>query len=406
MAATKPVPRQLIYSFQTDAVKKLLSGEASSRLSGKIASKLDRAISDNEKNPLFREIKVGVSSPVQAGRWWTLWPLENHLRIKGTVGEDCKRVAIFINDRLVKLVNTVPKHNDSMSRRLFRFNMRADILARLPRGAFVGVGSEAGYLRHRSGRLTYKDPRLEGDGKLFELLADGYFLTKKGRVLQRLDQNESWKIAALGAYSEFRGYFESTFGYKPFIICGTLLGYHRESDFIAHDDDMDVAYFSKYSRPEDIRTELRDIVSRMLLDGYDIKLARKSGFFKPAVNGILFDVFPMWSDSGSLWMMNTTRQRAGPERILPLRTASFRGVDVYIPNDTPRYIESEYGPGWNIPDPGYRAVAEPGTPDYLSGSCLTTEEIKAIYREIESTAAEQPSVGKLSIAELDIEALL
>jgi hypothetical protein len=169
---------------------------------------------------------------------------------------------------------------------------------------------------------------------------------------------------------------------------------------------MDVAYFSRYTRPEDIRKELRDIVSRMLLDGYDIKLARKSGFFKPAVNGILFDVFPMWSDGGSLWMMNTTRQRAGPERILPLRTVSFRGVDVYIPSDTPRYIESEYGPGWNIPDPGYRAVAEPGTPEYLSGSCLTTEEIKAIYREIENTAAEQSSVGELSIAELDIEALL
>jgi hypothetical protein len=238
---------------------------------------------------------------------------------------------------------------------------------------------------------------------LFTLLAETHFLTKKGRIQRRLDLNESWKIRALAAYTKFREYFETTFGYKPFIICGTLLGYYREADFIAHDDDLDVAYFSECTRPEDIKKELRAIVFRMLCDGYDIKLARKSGFFKPSVGDFSFDVFPMWSDRNCLWMMNTTRQRAGPELILPVQTARFRDVDVYVPNDIERYIEAEYGPNWKVPDPGYRSVGEPGTSQYLSGSCLSKDDIRTLYEEVKQLSADRRNVGCLSIADLDID---
>lgn len=405
MAAARLVPRRLIYSFQFDAARELLLSRSSSGMSDKRVTRLQRAILFNAEHPLHPKVDEHSSETKPVGRWWTLWPMENRLRIKGIVSADCKRVGLFVNDRLVKFVNTVPRPDDPLNRRSFRFNMKADILRRLPRKTVLGVGSEVGYLRHRDGGLTYRDARLAGDGKLFKLLAKTHFLTKKGRIQRRLDQNESWKVAALSAYTKFRDYFESAFGYKPFIICGTLLGYYREADFIDHDDDMDVAYFSKCTRPEDIKKELRTIIFRMLLDGYDIKLARKSGFFKPSVGEFSFDVFPMWSDRNCLWMMNTTRQRAGPELILPVRTARFRGVDVYVPHNTERYIESEYGPKWRVPDPGYRSVGEPGTSVYLSESCLSTDEIITLYKEVKRLSAERRDVGRLSIADRDIDAL-
>jgi len=140
--------------------------------------------------------------------------------------------------------------------------------------------------------LTYRDARLAGDATLFKLLAETHFLTKKGRIQRRLDHSESWKVTAASAYAKFKDYFETTFGYKPVIICGTLIGYHREEDFITHDDDLDVAYFSKCTRPEDIKKELKTIIFRMLRDGYDIKLARKSGFFKPTVGNFHLTSFP------------------------------------------------------------------------------------------------------------------
>jgi hypothetical protein len=283
--------------------------------------------------------------------------------------------------------------------------MKADILRVLPRKAFVGVGSEVGYLQHRNGGLTYKDSRLSGNGTLFKLLATTHFLTKKGKLQRRLDQNENWKVAALSAYTQFREYFESRFGHKPFIICGTLLGYYREGDFIAHDDDMDVAYFSSCTSPEDVKEELKKAVFGMISDGYDIKLARKPGFFKPRVNGFWFDVFPMWFDQNCLWMMNTTRQRAGPDIILPVQAATFRGVEVYVPRNIERYIEGEYGPNWRVPDPGYRSVGEWGTSEYLSGSCMSDEEVKELYEKVKRIAVERCGVGRLSIADRNIDAL-
>ena len=405
LSATKPIPRRLIYSFQMDAARRLLRDKADSGMSNKLVKRLRKAIEFNSKNPLLPEINEQSSESRQAGRWWTLWPREDRLRIKGTVRADCERVGLFVNDRLVKLVNTVPRPGDPRNRRSFRYNVNVDIMRKLPRKTLLGVGSERGYLRHRSGRLTYKDGRLAGDGTLFNLLTSTHFLTKKGRIQRRLSQNESWKAAALSAYTEFRAYFESTFGHKPFIICGTLLGFYREGDFIDHDDDMDVAYFSHLTSPGEIRKELKAIVSRMLLDGYDIKLALKSGFFKPTINGISFDVFPMWSDRDCLWMMNTTRQQAGPERIIPVQTERFRGVEVYVPHEIGDYIEAEYGPNWRVPDPGYKASGEPGTADYLSGSCIGTEEIVKLHREFTRLASDGQDVGRLSIADRDIDAI-
>jgi hypothetical protein len=240
-----------MYSFQMNAAREYLQSDSCSGLPEKLVKRLETAIEYNSNSLLLAEINEEPSDIAQAGRWWTLWPMENRLRIKGTVRAGCERVGLFVNDRLVKLINTVPRPDDPLERRSFRFNMKADILRRLPRKTVIGVGSELGYLRHRQGGLTYRDPRLAGDATLFGLLNETHFLTKKGRVQRRLDQDESWKAAALSAYVKFRNYFESAFGYKPFIICGTLLGHYREGDFIAHDDDMDVAFFSNYTRPVD-----------------------------------------------------------------------------------------------------------------------------------------------------------
>ncbi|GEM_PF-1857684 len=396
-------PRALIYSFRFDSAKALLA-RAELSVPEKLRARLLKAVEYNEASTLPVVAPRDAAEPVPVGRWWEVWPSDTHLRVKGYVSAECLRVGLFVNDRLVKLVNTVPRHGDAQGRRVFRFNLKSDIMKALPKKTVIGIGSEVGYLRRRSGGLSYRDPRLNGTGTLFRKLASGHFLTKKGRLQRRLDENEEWKESILDAYTVFRKYFEERFDYKPYIICGTLLGHHREGDFIAHDDDMDVAYFSRHSRPEDVRQEMATIVQAMLADGYDIKLARKPGFFKPTIGGLSFDVFPMWHDLDCLWMMNTTRQRSGPERILPVSTARFRGVDVYVPNQIEAYIASEYGPNWRVPDPGYRSIGEPGTSEYLLRSCLSVEEVAEILDRVAALRAEGISTGKLSVAERDLQA--
>ena len=406
MTAKKPAPRALIYSFQMDAARQLLDSEDPPDISKGFQKRLQRAIRYNIDSPLFSDPELFDSEVRQAGRWWTLWPKDDRMRIKGTVQSDCKQVALFVNDRMVKLINTVPRHNDELNRRVFRFNVKADILKSLPRKTVIGVGSRNGFLRHRGGGLTYRDDRLSGNARLFRLLDKSHFLTKKGRLQRRLDQNEKWKKKALTAYTSFSDYFEATFGYQPYIICGTLLGYFREGDFIAHDDDMDVAYFSKHSSPQDIAAELKEIVYKMMRDGYDIKLSKNRGFFKPTINGFSFDVFPMWHDQDCLWMMNTTRQRTAPDTIMPVGIARFRGVNVYVPHQIERYIENEYGPNWRVPDPGYRAVGEQGTAAYLADSCISKDDVRALHEDIASASAESSGIGTLTIADTNMDQFL
>ena len=406
MANTRRELRVLIYSFKMDAARQRLNSEDPPSISRKFLARLIRAIRYNIDSPLLTDSVSSRTDTRCVGRWWARWPNDNRLRIKGTVNQGCKQVALFFNDRLVKLVNTVPRPGDALQRRSFRYNVKDDILKSLPRKTVIGVGSTSGYLRHRNGGLTFRDDKLSGDASLFRLLTETHFLNKKGRLQRRLDKDIAWKMLAMSAYAKFRSYFESTFAYQPFIICGTLLGFHRDGDFIAHDDDMDVAYFSRHSAPQDIAAELTEIVTQMLSDGYDIKLSRNRGFFKPNIDGFSFDVFPMWHDRDCLWMMNTTRQQTKKDTIWPIQNAKFRGVDVYVPNKVEQYIENEYGPDWRVPDPGYRAVGEASTAEYLADSCIRIDEIRQLQRDSRKALDSGCEVGKLSIVDTDIDTLL
>jgi hypothetical protein len=58
-----------------------------------------------------------------------------------------------------------------------------------------------------------------------------------------------------------------------------------------------------------------------------------------------------------------------------------------------------------VPDPGYRSVGEPGTSKYLLDSCLTTDEILELYADVKKVSGERRGIGKLSIADRDIDAL-
>ena len=71
----------------------------------------------------------------------------------------------------------------------------------------------------------------------------------------------------LSHYERMNSIFSSKFGYNLYFIGGTLLGYIRENDFLAHDKDMDVSYFSKYDKVVDVRLELIDIVNYLIDSG-------------------------------------------------------------------------------------------------------------------------------------------
>jgi len=58
-----------------------------------------------------------------------------------------------------------------------------------------------------------------------------------------------------------------------------------------------------------------------------------------------------------------------------------------------------------VVDEYHPPACAPGTSKYLSESCLSTEEIRTLYEEVKQLSAERSDVGRLSIADRDIDAL-
>ncbi|HEY3486630.1 MAG TPA: hypothetical protein VGL10_01060, partial [Gammaproteobacteria bacterium] len=320
-------------------------------------SHFEQAIEFNKTSDLIPARKeVTASTESGTGVWSTAWAASGVLLIKGQTIPSCRRVFIFINDRVIKVLNTAEDENHG--ERKFYFYLKDSLLKALPKKARLSVGSETGPLLHTKGKLHYSSKKLSGDDSLFAKLKAGRFVTKKGRLRLTNNQNKKWQDDILTAYTKFCGYFEATFGYKAFIIYGTLLGYYRDNAFISHDDDMDVAYCSRHSAPEDIKQELMSIMQRLLSDGFSVYLSYRRGFFRPKVGKMRFDVFPMWFDDNKLWMQNTTCLDIGKDAIEPIQRKDFLGVQVYVPNKPEEFIAAKYGPNWKTPDPGYRPVAK------------------------------------------------
>lgn len=149
-------------------------------------------------------------------------------------------------------------------------------------------------------------------------------------------------------------------GYEPFLIYGTLLGAVREKGLIGHDNDIDIAYMSKYTNPKEIIEEAVEIYRKLakkgqLLRWFDIdyeaqedsnKILSASGQAHITVDGYIFDLFTTWQDNdGNLWLFEFGKVGKG---FLPLKKGELHGIDFNIPNNSEKLLEFLYG-DWKTP---------------------------------------------------------
>jgi len=169
--------------------------------------------------------------------------------------------------------------------------------------------------------------------------------------------------------------FRDAFNVEVYVYYGTLLGTIRENDFIGYDNDIDLAYLSKYDNPKDVRKEWDGIVR--FLDDYRINknfkrssarvfehitgkhkefdslLIQKNGpgqLHMWAPSGKTWvDLFVSWVCNGKVYALRHICGQLGSSCLLPFVVKRLRKNRVFVPADYSKILECMYGSEWEVP---------------------------------------------------------
>lgn len=223
------------------------------------------------------------------------------------------------------------------------------------------------------------NPGAEPVAELAELLAAGHFVTKKGHLQRSIDQDTDWQERTFAFYDQARETFRELFGYDLAITYGTLLGYGRERDFVAGDDDFDTAYLSRATSAAEVRAELLDIVCTLIERGEDVRVFRGNLFHWHGPDGALIDVFASWVEGPNYFL---TFAVGGPHADVVAQgfeEVELKGRTVLAPRDVDGMLTAIYGPDWRTPDPLFQWAVQPAARKAMRAVSLDEVELARVH---------------------------
>ena len=146
------------------------------------------------------------------------------------------------------------------------------------------------------------------------------------------------------------------------LSCGTLLGFHRDDDFIGHDHDTDLCVNIKSlnkSLLEEILTngfEIRHVFGR-LDKGFELTLSRKN---------IQVDLFFFYKNEGNWYHCvysnfnnNFNNRNYYTFKPFGLKRKEFLGYSFSVPDDIEGVLIQQYGPSWEKPNKNWSYYKSP-----------------------------------------------
>ncbi|KUJ84914.1 hypothetical protein AWR36_004560 [Microbulbifer flavimaris] len=150
----------------------------------------------------------------------------------------------------------------------------------------------------------------------------------------------------------------------PIVLCyGTLLGFHRDNDFIAHDDDIDLLCITGQGRG-DLEKVAREIAKVLGSAGFRAQVnfnnRREHLPFVQVfsrIHKVHLDIFLAYSEESEIFlpMRNVNYSSVPASILLPVEERSFFGRPYSVPAKIEGFLEARYGATWRTPDKHFRA---------------------------------------------------
>ena len=155
--------------------------------------------------------------------------------------------------------------------------------------------------------------------------------------------------------------FLKEFNIQLYLTWGTLLGAIRQNDFIAFDNDVDLAYLSRKDKDFEILEEHEFIVA--VLKEHEFAVTRNSkGQIHVRVlpeteagSGAVFnlDIWTTWVRDGQYFHYPDIKGDLSEADTLPLIPHKLRGQSFLIPTGYANVLTAFYGEKWQEPDANY-----------------------------------------------------
>lgn len=211
-----------------------------------------------------------------------------------------------------------------------------------------------------TGHGMHYAPARVGTSSLPELLrrlGAGEQFDRAGKLKLPKSLDAKWQADALQLYAALRDEMTAR-GLQAALVYGTLLGAVRERGFIGLDLDFDCAYLSPHRAGPAAAQHLRELAFALIDRGFRVQAERAYlTISRPEVPAVRIKLFHLYADeTGLLHFPFGTAGAAAvtDENWLPLREISLADVAVLAPHGTEHVLEAIYGPGWSVPDPGFR----------------------------------------------------
>ncbi|MBT9551818.1 MAG: hypothetical protein IV088_13275 [Hydrogenophaga sp.] len=157
----------------------------------------------------------------------------------------------------------------------------------------------------------------------------------------------------------------SAVGKRAFLVSGTLLGYAREGQILAHDKDIDVGIIGWEDQYE--------VANALLQSGHfgidSRRLRGRKAYHIPVMHQatrVAIDIFIYHPENG-MWVTGVESYFGYLQKFaftpFELKAVSFLGIDFYVPGDVEKNLAENFG-DWRQSDPEYIShLQSPSTVD-------------------------------------------